>query len=205
MNLLYTITHSFLRILFRVLYRHHVKGANLFIKGPAIIAPNHISFLDPPLVAVSCPEPVAFLARDTLFKKPLFGALIRRLNAYPVSGKIKDLSSIKVVLSVLKKRNKVIIFPEGIRSYDGDLTDIKPGICMIAMRADVPVIPVYIKGTFEIWDRQRKFPKLWGNTLCIFGEPIFPATFKDLDKKSAQEAMALEIKKSILSLKEQAD
>lgn len=111
----------------------------------------------------------------------------------------------KVILGVLKKKNKVIIFPEGIRSFNGELTEIKPGICMLAMRADVPIIPVYIKGTFEIWDRSRKFPKLFGRTLCIFGEPIYPEAFKEMDKKSAQEAMAREIKKSILSLREKAD
>ncbi|ADI37684.1 lysophospholipid acyltransferase family protein [Waddlia chondrophila] len=201
MSLLYKTTHTFLRIFFRIFYRHRILNADKFVQGPAIIAPNHISFLDPPLVGASCPEPVAFLARETLFSKPFLGTLIRKLNAYPVSGKIKDLSSMKVVLNILKDNKKVMIFPEGIRSHDGELAEIKPGICMLAMRAQVPIIPVYIQGTFEIWNRQRKFPKLWGKTCCIFGEPIYPDTFKEMDKKSAQEAMALEIKKRILLLK----
>ncbi len=203
MNILYKFVHGLSRLFFRILYGHHAFGVDKIIEGPAIIAPNHVSFLDPPLVGASCPEPVAFLAKDTLFQKPLLGTLIRNLNAYPVSGKIKDLTSIKVVLGILKEKKKVIIFPEGIRSYDGKLAEIKPGICMLAMRANVPVIPVYIKGTFEIWDRKRKFPRLWGKTECVFGDPIYPAAYKEMDKKSAQEAMAKEIKKRILSLKSQ--
>lgn len=200
MHLFYKFIHTFAGLLFKILYRHRAFGIENLIEGPAIIAPNHISFLDPPLVGVSCPEPVAFLAKDTLFKKPLLGSMIRNLNAYPVSGKIKDVSSIKVILGILKEQKKVIIFPEGIRTHDGKLSSIKPGICMLAIRANVPIIPVHIKGTFEIWPRHRSFPKLWGKTQCVFGDPIFPSSYSGLEKKEAQEKMALEIKKRISSL-----
>ena len=200
MNLFYSFTHSIIRLIFKIIYGHQAYGIENLIKGPAIIAPNHISFLDPPLVAVSCPEPVAFLAKDTLFRQFFLGFIIRNLNAFPVSGKIKDLSSIKVILGILKKQQKVIIFPEGIRTHDGKLSSIKPGICMLAMRADVPIIPVYIKGTFEIWPRRQKFPKLSGKTRCVFGKPIYPSSYQELNKKEAQEEMAKEIKKRILGL-----
>ena len=207
MQLFYRFVHTFTRLIFIFFYRHRAYGIENLIDGPAIIAPNHISFLDPPLVGVSCPEPVAFLAKDTLFKSPLLGIVIRNLNAYPVSGKIKDLSSIKVILGILKENKKVIIFPEGIRTHDGKLSSIKPGICMLAMRAGVPIIPVHIKGTFEIWPRSRSFPKLYGSTKCVFGKPVYPSEYAGLNKKEAQEAMAHEIKKRIeqLSTHEQAD
>jgi 1-acyl-sn-glycerol-3-phosphate acyltransferase len=201
MTFFYRITHFIFRILFKILYRHQTYGIENIPNGPAIIAPNHISYLDPPLIAVSCPEPVAFLARDTLFKKALFGNSIRKLNAYPVSGKIKDLASIKMILGILKEQKKVIIFPEGIRTHDGNIAEVKPGICMLAMRAGVPIIPTYIAGPYEIWPRQKQFPKLFGRTLCVFGTPIHPQEFASLDKKEAQEAMAIEIKKRIEQLK----
>lgn len=200
MQLFYKFSHTLVRFLFKCLYRHRIYGNDNLIEGPAIIAPNHISFLDPPLVGASYPEPVAFLAKDSLFKKPLLGTMIRNLNAYPVSGKIKDTASIKVILGILKEQKKVIIFPEGIRTHDGKLSSIKPGICMLAMRANVPIIPVHIKGTFEIWPRSRSFPKLWGKTQCVFGEPIHPRSYEGLSKKEAQEKMTLEIKKRINDL-----
>ncbi len=202
MNLFYKGFRSLFKLIFKLLYRHQVFGTENIPKGPAIIAPNHISYLDPPLIGASFPEEVSFLARESLFKKPVIGFLIRQLNSHPVSGSAGDLSSMKMVLKLLGQKKKVIIFPEGIRSHDGQITRVKPGICMLAIRAGAPIIPAFIHGTFEIWPRHRRFPKLRGRTFCVFGRPVYPEEFARFEKKAAQELMAAKVGQEIAKLRD---
>lgn len=185
---------------FRLFYRHKVYGMEHFIRGSAIIAPNHTSYLDPPIASISWPEEVHFLARESLFKPFLFGPFIRALNAHPVSGDVTDISIFKTIISVLKEGKQLILFPEGERT-EGELGEIKPGIGMLAMRSKAAIIPTYIHGAYEIWGRERKLPKLFGRTVCIFGTPIHWETFANLEKKEAQEKIATKVAESILALK----
>lgn len=190
MKLVYKIINFFFYSLFYILYRHKIYGQENLPSGAVIIAPNHQSYYDPPLIGLSCSEEIFYLARDSLFRRPLLGPLIRLLNAYPLSGSALDRGSIKSIQSLLMKQKKVVIFPEGIRSADGHLASIKPGIALLAFRSHVPIIPVYIHGTFDIWPRHKKFPKLWGKTACVFGHPFYPDQFAHLGKKEAQKALA---------------
>ncbi len=182
-------------------YRHKVYGLEHYISGSGIIAPNHISFLDPPIIAVSWPEEIAFLARKSLFQKPILGSLISNLNAYPVSGSHNDRSSIKIITSLIQNGKKVVIFPEGYRSADGHLTEMKSGIAMIALRTQCPIIPAYIEGSYDIWSRHQRFPKLWGKTVCVFGSSIDTQRYNHLAKKEAQEVIADQVRDSIEALK----
>lgn len=202
MNILYYCFKNLAKGFFHIFYRHRVYGLEHFIPGGAIIAPNHLSYLDPPLIGVSWPEEISFLARKSLFKKKVFGALIAKLNAYPVTGTQQDLASIKVICKLLSNHKKVVIFPEGIRSTHGNLMDIKSGIGMLAQRNHCPIIPAYIQGSYEIWNRHRRFPKLCGKTVCVFGSPIPYERFSHLGKKEAQDAIARAVKESIEALKQ---
>ncbi len=185
---------------FRLFYRHKVYGIEHFIRGSAIIAPNHTSYLDPEIASISWPEEVHFLARESLFKPFLFGPFIRALNAHPVSGDATDIGVFKTIIEILKEGKQLILFPEGERT-DGELQEIKPGIGMLAIRSKAAIIPTYIHGAYEIWGRHRKFPKLFGHTACVFGTPIHWEAFINLDKKEAQAKIAEEVTKSILALK----
>lgn len=184
----------------KVFYRHKVYGLQHYIKRAAIIAPNHTSFLDPPLTAISWPQEVHFLARESLFKPFLFGSLIRSLNSHPVSGDAGDVSVFRMILQVLKEGKQIILFPEGART-DGELGEIKGGIGMLLMRSKAAIIPTYIHGTREIWGRDRKFPKIFGKTACVFGTPILWESFSHLDKKEGQAQIAQTLSKSITDLK----
>jgi 1-acyl-sn-glycerol-3-phosphate acyltransferase len=184
----------------RLFYRHRVYGVEHFISGAAIIAPNHTSYLDPPIAAVSWPEEVHFLAREGLFKPFLFGSFIRALNSHPVTGKVNDISVFKTIIGLLNEGKQLILFPEGGRT-DGQLAPIKPGIGMLAQRGKAAIIPTYIVGAYEIWDRKRKLPKLKGHTACIFGRPIHWEQFANMEKNEGQEKIAEELTKSILALK----
>jgi 1-acyl-sn-glycerol-3-phosphate acyltransferase len=199
-NLLYKVVYFVVFWLFKLFYRHKIYGTEHFYPGAAILAANHVSFLDPPILSISAPQEVHFLARQTLFNNPLFAALIRNLNAHPISGKAQDIGVFKMIVSILKEGKKVIMFPEGKRSANGQMQSIKPGISLLISRTKGAVIPAYIHGTYEIWPRNRKWPKLRGRTACVFGSPIFFEAAES-DKKIAQDLIAKQIEDAILSLK----
>ncbi len=185
----------------KLLYRHKVYGLEHYYPRGAIIAANHASHLDPPLVSISWPEEVHFLARESLFRPFGFGALIRALNSHPVSGKAGDAAVFRTICNLLEEGKKVILFPEGTRTADGNLGPVKPGIGMLVLRSKAAVIPTYLFGTYKLWSRHRRFPKLFGKTACVFGSPICFEEFSHLDKKEAQEAIGKRLEAAILALK----
>jgi 1-acyl-sn-glycerol-3-phosphate acyltransferase len=202
MNWLYRFCHFGSWLTGRLLYRNRVFGIDRLPTGSALIAPNHASHLDPPLVASALPMEIHFLARESLFRIPLVGRLIRKLNTHPVGGSGGgDIASLRMVMQLLKEGKKVMIFPEGTRTYDGELGECAPGVGMIAMRTGCAVVPVYVHGTYEAWSRHRKFPKLFGRTACVIGEPFTAALFDHLGKKEAQRAIAEEVMRRIAELK----
>ena len=172
---------------FKIFYRLRIYGLEHFYDQAAIIAGNHASFFDPPILAISWPQEVHFLAREGLFKNRLFGGLIRSLNAHPVSGDAGDIAVFKTVCKLLDEGKKIILFPEGTRcSVDALEVPLKPGIALLVSRTNTAVVPAYIHGTFQIWGKKRAFPKLWGKTVCVFGSPLKWSDFAHLDKKEAQ-------------------
>lgn len=202
---IYLISHYLFKGYFRLLHKHKIFGTENIPKGGAIIAPNHVSFLDPPIISASCKEEAYFLARGSLFTNKVFAWLLRNLNAYPVSGTAQDRASLKLVCEFLEQDKKVVVFPEGVRSYNGKLAPIKNGIGMLALRSKCPIIPTYIHGTYEVWDRSRKYPKLWGSTAVYYGKPINWQDFAHLEKKEAQEQITLAFAESIEALRIQAE
>jgi 1-acyl-sn-glycerol-3-phosphate acyltransferase len=187
---------------FKLFYRHKVYGGQRDDCDAAIIASNHSSFYDPPILAISWPQEVHFLAREGLFKNPLFGVLIRKLNAHPVSGEPSDIGVFKLICGLLAEGKKIILFPEGKRGDVDELGELKLGIAMLVARSHSAVIPTYVHGTFKIWNRFHKFPKLWGKTACVFGSPIQWAQFAHLDKRQAQKALIDKLAESIRALRD---
>ena len=137
-----------------------------------ILASNHQSYLDPVLIGTHVLRPLCFLARESLFRVPLLGGLIRRLNAFPVRrGGAAARAALRTAEGILKSDQAVVLFPEGTRTVDGKMQPLKSGVYLIARRARCPVVPVLIVGAFEAWPRQRKVP--WFSSIrMIFGEPI---------------------------------
>jgi 1-acyl-sn-glycerol-3-phosphate acyltransferase len=186
---------------FKIFYRHKVYGYEHLYLDSAIIAGNHASYYDPPILAISWPEEVHFLAREGLFKNPFFGGLIRKLNSHPVSGDASDIKVFKLICSLLGEGKKIILFPEGQRGDTDVLGELKPGIAMLVARSKSAIVPAYIHGTFNIWNHFRKFPKLWGHTACVFGTPILWSDFAHLEKKEAQKAITDKLASSISALR----
>ena len=201
MKLFYWATKTSFRLLFKLFYNHKIYGTSLIPPGAAIVAANHCSFFDPPIIAASLPEEGYFLARSSLFKNAFLKLLIENLNAYPVSGTAQDLNSFKIIARLLKENKKAVIFPEGIRSYDGSLGEIKTGVAMLAIKANCPIIPLYIHGSFEVWPRQEKLFKFKGKTGCVFGHPLYPEIDPAKTKKQQQELLTERLKESIIGLR----
>lgn len=195
-NVLYKTILFLVFWFFAILYRNKIYGKSHIPKGAVILAANHVSFYDPPLLSISTPYEVHFLARKTLFDVPLLGRLIRKLNAHPVSGKAQDVAVFKTIVKLMKEGKKVIIFPEGKRSVHGGLQPMKPGISLLISRTDAAVVPAYLHGTFALWPSKRKLPKLWGKTACVFGKPLY------FSRETPQEEISSAIENSIIALKD---
>jgi 1-acyl-sn-glycerol-3-phosphate acyltransferase len=201
MSLFYQTTRILLRGYFHLFYRFSISGDQTVLPGKAILAPNHASFLDPPIIGAAWHEDVHYLARASLFRNRLLGWLLIKLHAHPIHGNANDIDSIRLICQLLNEGNKVVIFPEGERSSSGDLQTIKSGIAMIALRTQAPIIPIYISGTFEAWPRHRKRPKVGTTIVCVFGKPIFPDISGEGNKRQAQEQLTQKVQMGLEELR----
>ncbi|MGC4016098.1 MAG: lysophospholipid acyltransferase family protein [Luteolibacter sp.] len=138
---------------FRSLFGMRVIGAEkLVTEGGVLVASNHESFLDPPLIGNLYTTEMWYLARKTLFRD--FGAwLYPRWNAIPVDQDRPDMGSLKTVIKLLKEGQRVLVFPEGERTLDGNLGEVQPGIGLVAVKSGAVIQPVRIRGAREALPR----------------------------------------------------
>lgn len=139
--------------------------------GPLLVCSNHQSHLDPVLIGVVLRRHPNYLARETLFRFAPFRWLIKSLNAIPIDREGFGMSGIKETLRRLKRGEAVVLFPEGTRTTDGEVAELKPGICAIARRGKAALLPVGIDGAFEAWPRRRLLPTT-GTIHVHLGPPI---------------------------------
>ena len=205
MRLPYRFVYLCARTFFKLFYGLKIYGLSHFRSGPSVIAANHASFFDPPVISISCPEEVHFLARESLFSIPFLGRLIRILNSHPVSRSASDAHTFRELIDLLKAGNKVILFPEGKRSMDGELQPLERGLAFLVQKAEVAIFPVYVSGTFEAWRPRKKMPKLFGRIRCVFGSPIEWEEFEGLEKREAMEAITARTQEAIHKLKDWLD
>jgi 1-acyl-sn-glycerol-3-phosphate acyltransferase len=156
--------------------------------GPIIVAPNHQSFADPPLVTIPIRRPVYYMAWSRLFDVPGFGWFIRRLRAFPVQVELADARATREVVRLLQAGEAVMIFPEGERSRDGEVGHFKPGAFRLAVSQSVPVLPVTIAGAHESWPPGRTLP--WPGRITITYHPVAHADPKLEPREAARELAA---------------
>jgi 1-acyl-sn-glycerol-3-phosphate acyltransferase len=186
---LFFVGRFLFKVLFGTLWRRKIVGAeNIPATGGVIIAPNHMSAADPPLVGSAMRRPLHFMAKKELFDVPVLGVLIRRTNAFPVARGKQDIGAFKTILSLLKSGHPALVFPEGTRSKDGNIGRARAGVGMIACMSQMPVVPVRIVNSNKLGSfKQIK---------VIFGKPLFPP--KEYTKESYlqfSEQVVEEIKK----------
>jgi 1-acyl-sn-glycerol-3-phosphate acyltransferase len=155
---------------FRLQSGLRVEGAeHVPLRGPVVIAANHRSMLDIPLLVVACPRPIIFMAKEELFRSPPLRWFFNLLGGFPVRREISDVRAIDVGLKVLKAGNALGMFPEGRRSKTGEMLPFLGGAAWMALTAGAPIVPAGIHGTFRSPAARRTFFK---RTRVRFGPAI---------------------------------
>ncbi len=155
--------------------------SNIPMSGPVLVIANHQSFLDPVVVGQSTRRHLIFLARKTLFKNAFFSSIIRSLDAVPIDQEGIGKEGLKTILKQLSLGKAVLVFPEGTRTPDGTIQEIKAGIHLLIRQAKVPIIPVGIAGAYEAWPFWRKYPIFSPLVLPAYGRTVAVSVGKALD------------------------
>lgn len=188
------------RVLGTLLFRAKVSGREHIPRtGAFILASNHISYYDPPLVGSFQRRELYFFAKKELFKNKLFGAVITATNSLPVSRGAVDRRAIELALDALKRGFGLTIFPEGTRAPKGSFLPPKPGLGRIAREAVVPIVPAYIHGANDLKACFRGRSRL----SITYGEPFtadWVASFPD--DKEGYVAISAAVMERIASMKQ---
>lgn len=148
MKVIVFLAKSFLRFIFRI----HVHGEENFPKeGAVIVAMNHKSNWDGPVVAVMLPRPLCFMAKKILFKIPVVSTVLKRAHAIPVNRNGFDIAAIKAAMGALRAGKGIGIFPEGTRVFTAERPQAKSGAVMMAEKTGAPIVPVGIRGDYHLF------------------------------------------------------
>ncbi len=148
----YNFVRGLVSIVFRVLFRIKIQGKeNIPIKGRVVICSNHVSLLDPIIMAIAVPRQVFFMAKKELFSNGVLGPIIRKLGAFPVDREGADLLAIRNSLKILKNEQALGIFPEGTRIKDQDINNAKPGIAMMSIKGKSSIVPIHIDTQYKLF------------------------------------------------------
>ncbi len=141
------------------------------IEGPVILASNHESFLDPPLVGCALHRPINYLAKESLFKIPVCGWVLRHWQSVPVNREGGGGKGLKAILDRLLRGGGIILFPEGTRTRTGRLQPARAGIGLTVLKSAAPVVPVRVFGTFRALGPGKSFPRPV-RVAVKFGDPL---------------------------------
>lgn len=166
---MYRFLHLIFRALFSFLFRAEIQGTEKVpAKGAVILAANHMSNWDPPLLATFLHRPVCYMAKEELFEVPLLGTIITQCYSFPVRRGTGDRGAIKAAVKILKEGHCMGMFPEGTRSHNGKVHKAEAGVGLIAAMTGAVVVPATIIGTDRIFSGGHFLPKL----RVIYGEPM---------------------------------
>lgn len=205
-NWVYFVARFFVTRFYRLWFGIEWFGVeNVPATGGCLIASNHVSFLDPPAVGLCVRHRVVhFLARSTLFKGVLRRWLLLSLHAVPIDRDRGDVGALRKALEILQEGKVLVLFPEGTRSPTGELQPAKPGIGFLISKARVPVVPVYVDGTFEALPKGAK--RLRRHKIRVFfGAPITVAEVEAMGtSRGSYESIANLVMQRIAQLRDRA-
>jgi 1-acyl-sn-glycerol-3-phosphate acyltransferase len=203
---IYHFLHLLVYIVAKPLFRYRAIGTkHIPRKGSGIIASNHASYLDPIFVGLGIRRRINYLAKKELFSKRLTRYFLRNLlRALPIDRERMDRNTLREIYNLLKTNELVLMFPEGTRTFDGKLNQAKMGIGMIAYNTKVPVIPVYIHGSYTILSRKAKSIR-FKNCSVYYGPPVdLNAFYSQQRSKELYKAISEKIMDAISTLEERA-
>ncbi|MCI0527339.1 MAG: 1-acyl-sn-glycerol-3-phosphate acyltransferase [Nitrospira sp.] len=199
--MLYWIAHVLVSMLARLFLRMKVVGIeNVPRDGGAIIAANHMSYLDIPLLGCALRRRADFIGKSELFRNPIVGLIFRQLGGFPIKRGRIDRSALAETVRRLKAGRLVVFYPEGRRSEDGRLQRPKPGIGMVAVKAQVPIIPALIEGTGQILPKRSR--RLRFHPVVIrFGPPLDSSKFQSEQDKLTYTKISQAVMEGIQKLR----
>jgi len=169
LNIPYFIGWSFFAVWARIVFRVKFTGReNVPKRGPVLLASNHISYYDPPLVGCLLNRQLAYFAKKELFRNPVIGAILRKVNSLPVARGVVDRDALAAATFALRSGLGLVLFPEGTRSRTGEFLRPKAGVGLIARQVECPVVPVYVHGSNRLTDCFRGREKL----RVAYGKPL---------------------------------
>ena len=191
------IAQSAVRWFFRIImlmFRLRIDGMSRYPRtGPMLVCSNHQSNLDPIILGCACPRPVNYLAKKQLFEFGPLGWFLRWNDAIELDRE-KGLGGIKETLKRLKRKESVVMFPEGTRSKDGELLPVKSGFCTLVKKTKVPILPVGIDGAWDALPRHIPVPNFGATLQVVFGDPIQPEEYADLSDEDLTELLGTKIR-----------
>lgn len=199
----YYIACLIIKLILKIFWRFKRIGAEHIPKsGGVIIASNHVAYVDPPFLGAVTPRELFYLAKAELFSNALFGWLIGKYNAIPVSRGAFDRRAITRAVELLRGGKALLLFPEGTRSRDGKFLEPKLGLGKIALEAGVPIVPAYIHNSGDLFISFLRRKRL----VIGFEAPIRRGFLERLPKdKEGYRSIGQEIMKKIGMLKEKIE
>jgi 1-acyl-sn-glycerol-3-phosphate acyltransferase len=185
--------------LFRVLFTYDCTGEEKIpAEGPAVIAANHPSYLDPVLLSLQVRRPILFMAWDALFRVPLLGPLVRLLGAFPVDVRPgRGREAFESARALLREGRLVGIFPEGRRSRAGWMEpELRAGAARLALETGAPLVPATIRGAFRAWPYFRALPEP-AKIHVRYHDPIDPGPYRTLGEEEAIAALLAELRRRV--------
>lgn len=197
-NIFYLLARCSLWIYFKLYHRLTVEGLHNIPQDNVIVAPNHCSYLDPPAMGVAFPRKLTSIAWEGLFRSRFFSMLITALGAVKVSHEDarRAAAVLKLSIELLKSGHDLMIFPEGQRSPTGELMPLEGGVALMALKANRPILPVVIRGSFEALPPHLKFPRPRKITIK-FLPPIWPPSDESKDPKALREEMLKKLEEAL--------
>jgi 1-acyl-sn-glycerol-3-phosphate acyltransferase len=203
--MIYWIMRALFRLYFRLYGSWKVEGHEHVPKtGPVLVTPNHLSFLDPPLMGCALQRPGWFMAKAELFRVPGFRWLITHMHAYPVRRGGADRAALKRTLDFLKHGEIVCVFPEGTRSQTGELGEIESGIGLLALKSGAPIVPVGIRGTDCMLPRGARWIHR-SRVRVRFGPSFQLGSHEGRVDREACEAVAGQVRQALLAVLAEMD
>lgn len=170
--MMYRIATSLSNFVFGFFFKIRISGVeNIPQKGGFILASNHLSYLDPAVLAIACPRKVNFMAKAELFSIPLFSNLIRVLGAFPVKRNSADISALKEAIKRVNSGSGLLVFPEGARKDGANDLEPQAGVGFLAAKINASVIPAFISGTDVAMPKGKRYIKP-AKVSVIFGKEI---------------------------------
>lgn len=186
---LYTFGKALVKTALTPLYRFEIIGTEKFPEqGGILLCSNHIHALDPPVVGMTSPRTVHFMAKEELFKLPVLGRLLPQVHAFPVKRGMSDREALRSALRILKNGDVVGLFPEGTRSTDGVLKKGLSGAGFFALRGNADVMPCAIIGPYKPFRKVK----------VVYGDPVLMEPFRE--RKASAEEVTTVIMASIQKL-----